>query len=325
MTQMKAVIKRTFASYWRNPDYVIGIMMLHIFCGLFTAFTFYQLGNSVIDMQSRLFSIFLTLTIAPPLIQQSQPQFLAIRDLFTARENKARIYHWTVFVTSAILVEIPYRFLAGTFYFVAWYFPVGFPRDSGSVSYSWLLMMLFELYYMGLSQGIASFCPNELLAAILVPISFLFIISFCGAVVPYSSMPEFWKSWMYWTSPFTYIFEGWLGVLVNDVPVRCAEEEFAKFTPPPGLSCEQYVQGFMKMAGGYVRETIEDGQTTCGVCQASTGQEFARVFSVDVGNKWRNMAVVAGFVFFNMGVVFVGSWLYLGGAKRVWRRVMGRK
>ncbi|CCX04269.1 ABC-2 type transporter-domain-containing protein [Pyronema domesticum] len=324
MTQMKAVMRRTFASYWRNPDYVTGIMMLHIFCGLFTAFTFYQLGNSVIDMQSRLFSIFLTLTIAPPLIQQSQPQFLAIRDLFTARENKARIYHWTVFVTSAILVEIPYRFLAGTFYFVAWYFPVGFPRDSGSVGYSWLLMMLFELYYMGLSQGIASFCPNELLAAILVPISFLFIISFCGVVVPYSSMPEFWKSWMYWTSPFTYIFEGWLGVLVNNVPVRCAEEEFARFTPPPGLGCEQYVQGFMKMAGGYVRETIEEGQTTCEFCQASTGQEFARGFSVNFENKWRNVGVVAGFVVFNMGVVFVGSWLYLGGAKRVWR-VIRRK
>lgn len=67
-TQMYAVIKRAFIAYWRTPEYIIGKFALHIFTGLFNAFTFYSLGNSSIDMQSRLFSVFMVLTISPPLI-----------------------------------------------------------------------------------------------------------------------------------------------------------------------------------------------------------------------------------------------------------------
>lgn len=59
-TQLGAVVKRSFVSYWRNPDYILGKFILHIFTGLFNTFLFYKLGRSVIDMQSRLFSVFMT-------------------------------------------------------------------------------------------------------------------------------------------------------------------------------------------------------------------------------------------------------------------------
>lgn len=141
-TQVFAVVKRTFVAYWRTPQYIIGKFALHIFTGLFNAFTFYKLGNSSIDMQSRLFSIFMVLTISPPLIQQLQPKFLHLRDLFQARENSSKIYHWSAFVIAAILVEIPYSIVAGTLYFVSWYFPIAFPRDSFRVGYTWMMLML---------------------------------------------------------------------------------------------------------------------------------------------------------------------------------------
>jgi ATP-binding cassette subfamily G (WHITE) protein 2 (SNQ2) len=68
-TQIVSVAKRSFVAYWRTPEYMIGKFALHIFTGLFNTFTFWKIGNSQIDMQSRLFSIFMTLTISPPLIQ----------------------------------------------------------------------------------------------------------------------------------------------------------------------------------------------------------------------------------------------------------------
>jgi ATP-binding cassette subfamily G (WHITE) protein 2 (SNQ2) len=67
-------------------------------------------------MQSRLFSVFMTLTIAPPLIQQLQPRFLHFRDLYESREGSAKIYSWPAFVWGAILSEIPYRIMSGTIY-----------------------------------------------------------------------------------------------------------------------------------------------------------------------------------------------------------------
>lgn len=94
--------------------------MLHIWTGLFNTFTFWHIRDSVIDMQSRLFSVFLSLVIAPPLIQQLQPRYLHFRGLYEAREAKSKIYSWFALITSVILPELPYSIVAGTFFFCCW-------------------------------------------------------------------------------------------------------------------------------------------------------------------------------------------------------------
>ena len=180
-TQILTVVKRSFVAYWRTPDYVIGKFMLHIVTGLFNTFTFYHIGESTIDMQSRLFSIFMTLTISPPLIQQLQPKFLEFRQIYQSRERNSKIYRWIAFTTGAVLVEIPYSIVAGTIYFQCWWWgSIGRHRTSFQSGYTWMLLMLFELFYVSFGQAIASFSPNELLASILVPVFFLFVVSFCG-------------------------------------------------------------------------------------------------------------------------------------------------
>lgn len=63
----------------------------------------------------------MTLTIAPPLIQQLQPRFLHFRNLYESREANSKIYSWVAFVTSAILPELPYSIVAGSIYFNCWY------------------------------------------------------------------------------------------------------------------------------------------------------------------------------------------------------------
>jgi ABC-type multidrug transport system permease subunit len=179
-------------------NYVIGMFVLHIFTGLFNTFTFWMIGNSQIDMQSRLFSIFMTLTISPPLIQQLQPRFLNARNIFEARESNSKIYSWVAFVAGAITSEIPYRIVAGTIYWCCWYWGLGFPKGTFTSAVMWLWIMLFELYYLGFGQAIAAFSPNELLASLLVPLFFIFVVSFCGIVVPAMALPYFWRSWMYY-------------------------------------------------------------------------------------------------------------------------------
>lgn len=111
---------------------------------------------------------------------------------------------------------------------------------------------------MGFGQAIASFAPNELLASLLVPIFFIFIVAFCGVLVPYAALPTFWRSWMYWVTPFHYLLEGLLAVVTHGVPVVCAQNEFARFSPPPGETCASYTDAFIAQAGGYV-QTGADG------------------------------------------------------------------
>ncbi|OJJ30431.1 hypothetical protein ASPWEDRAFT_121427 [Aspergillus wentii DTO 134E9] len=321
-TQIVTVTKRAFVAYWRSPEYNIGKFMLHIITGLFNTFTFWHLGNSYIDMQSRLFSIFMTLTIAPPLIQQLQPRFLHFRSLYESRESSSKIYSWTAFVTSAILPEFPYSIVAGSIYFNCWYWGVWFPRDSFRSGYTWMLLMLFELFYVSMGQFIAAFAPNELFASLLVPTFFTFVISFCGVVVPYFALPRFWQSWMYWLTPFHYLLEGFLGVAVHGVPVRCVDREESRFTPPPGQTCQEYAGPFADQKGGYVRE-VAGGM--CSFCQYSNGDQFAASFNVFYDHKWRNYGIFFGYVIFNFAIVFGFSWLYLHGARDLSRWISARK
>ncbi|KAK4983719.1 ATP-binding cassette transporter snq2 [Elasticomyces elasticus] len=315
-TQMWTVIKRTFVSYWRTPEYVVGKTMLHIFTGLFNTFTFWHLGFSQIDMQSRLFSIFMTLTISPPLIQQLQPKFMELRNVYQSREANSKIYHWSAFVAGAILVEIPYSLVAGTIYWCCWYWGVWFPRDTYTSASIWLFIMLFELFYVGFGQAIASFAPNELLASLLVPMFFMFVVSFCGVVVPYIGLPYFWRSWMYWVTPFHYLLEALLALVTHNVPVRCDATELASFAAPPGYTCESYAGPYVAKAGGYV---ITQANGLCGLCQYANGDEFAASFNVFFANVWRDYGIFWIYIIFNFAVVFVCSWLYLQGAKDIKR------
>ena len=189
-TQVSTVIYRSFVAYWRTPNYMIGKFMLHIVTGLFNTFTFYHVGDAAVDMQSRLFSIFMTLTISPPLIQQLQPKFLNFRNIYKSREANSKIYSWVAFTTGAVLVEIPYSLLAGTIYYQCWWWgALGRGSSAFDNAYTWMMLMLFEIYYVGFGQAIASFAPNELLASLLVPVFFLFVVSFCGVVVPFAGLP----------------------------------------------------------------------------------------------------------------------------------------
>lgn len=248
-------------------------------------------------MQSRLFSVFMTLTISPPLIQQLQPKFLNFRNIYQSREANSKIYSWVALITGAILPELPYSILAGTLYFICWWFPaLGRGATPFASGFTWMLVMLFEIFYVGFGQAIAAFAPNELLASILVPLFFLFVVSFCGVVVPFAAMPYFWRSWMYYLTPFRWLLEGFLGVAVHNRPVVCESSEFARFPAPPGQTCESYTQEFVAMAGGYV-QTGANG--LCEFCQYANGDEFARTFNIEYSNKWMDYGIFWAFCVFN--------------------------
>jgi ATP-binding cassette subfamily G (WHITE) protein 2 (SNQ2) len=310
-TQTMAVVQRAFVAYWRTPDYIMGKFILHIATGLFNTFTFYHIGFSQIDFQSRLFSIFMTLTISPPLIQQLQPKFLGLRNIFQSRENNSKIYSWFAFTTAAVVVEFPYSIVAGSVYFCTWWFGAVGRHVSGFASgYTYMMLMLFELYYVGFGQAIASFAPNDLLASLLVPIFFLFIVSFCGVVVPYAALLPFWRSWMYWLTPFHYILEGFLAVATHNQPVVCQTTEFARFTAPPGSTCQEYARQQISGMGGYVQTGV-DG--VCELCAYKNGDEFSRGFNVYYSHIWRDFGITVGFVLFNFAVVYVSTWLRFKG------------
>lgn len=128
-------------------------------------------------------------------IQQLQPRFLQLRNIYESRERNSKIYSWFAFTCAAIVPECeyspsyvvsvtladsrcafsdPWSFVAGTLYWCCWYWATWFPRGTYPAASMWLLVCVFEVFYVSFGQAIASFAPNELLASILVPMFFLY-------------------------------------------------------------------------------------------------------------------------------------------------------
>lgn len=128
--QTKLVSHRMNVSLWRNTDYINNKFALHIGSALFNGFTFWMIGDSVADLQQRLFTIFNFIFVAPGVIAQLQPLFIERRDIFETREKKSKMYDWKAFTVALIVSELPYLCVCAVLYFVCWYYTVGFPTDS---------------------------------------------------------------------------------------------------------------------------------------------------------------------------------------------------
>ncbi|KAH8804409.1 ABC-2 type transporter-domain-containing protein [Xylogone sp. PMI_703] len=158
--QTVMLTKRLFINYWRDPSYLYGKLFVSVIVGIFNGFTFWQLGNSVTDMQDRMFTSFLIIIIPPTIVNAVVPKFYQNRSLWETRELPSRIYGWVAFCTANVVAEIPMAIIGAVIYFVLWYFATGLPTDSSTSGYVFLMTMLFFLFQASWGQWICAFAPS---------------------------------------------------------------------------------------------------------------------------------------------------------------------
>jgi ABC-type multidrug transport system permease subunit len=218
--------------------------MLHIGSALFNGFSFWMLGNSVADLQLALFANFNFIFVAPGVFAQLQPLFIERRDIYDAREKKSKIYckstiysdmhithsntrplpvAWKAFVTGLIVSEFVYLVICAVLYFVCFYYTVGFPTDSTRAGAVFFIMIIYEFMYTGIGQFVAAYAPNAIAASLINPLVITMLTNFCGVLVPCSQITEFWRYWMYYLNPFTYLMGGLLTFTLWDKEVVCKE------------------------------------------------------------------------------------------------------
>lgn len=108
---------------------------------------------------------------------------------------------------------------------------------------------------------------------------------FNGVVRPYSSLPVFWKYWMYYANPSTYWIGGILAATLDGAPVECSSAETAKFDAPSGQTCQDYAGSFAKSAGGYILNP--SATSSCEYCPISSGNDYLASLNISASDKWR--------------------------------------
>lgn len=341
--QTVSLTKRMFTQHWRDPSYLYGKLFVAVIIGIFNGFTFYNLGNTVQDMQNRMFTSFLIILIPPTVVNAVVPKFYQNLALWMARENPSRIYNWIAFSTASVVTEIPIAIISSVIYWLLWYYATGLPTDSSTAGYVFLMTMLFFLFQASWGQWICAFAPSFTVISNVLPFFFVMFALFNGVIRPYAQLPVFWRYWIYYLVPSTYWIGGVIAATFRDLVVRCAPSEAAIFNPPPGQTCQQYASAFVTSAGqGYLINPTATSE--CGYCPYSNGIEYMRGLNVTPDDKWRNMGIFLGFCVSNWALVYffiytvrVRGWSFgfgplfgalgkgVDGVKALTKRIVGKK
>ncbi|CAO1600483.1 ATP-binding cassette transporter snq2 [Xanthoria calcicola] len=305
--QMTTLTKRMFTQHWRDPSYYYGKLFVAVIMGIFNGFTFYALGNTVLNLQNRMFTAFLVCLIPPTVVNAVVPKFYQNLALWMARENPSRIYNWFAFCTATVVTEIPISIVSALVYWLLWYYPTGLPRDSSTAGYTFFMTMLFFLFQASWGQWICAFAPSFTVISNVLPFFFVMFSLFNGVVRPYSQLDVFWKYWMYYLNPSTYWIGGLMAATLPTIQVQCAPQEAAYFDPPPGQTCSQYARDFVTQAArGYLLDP--DATTACGYCPYRTGVEYMATLNVVPSDKWKYLAIFLAFCISNWALVYFFIW-----------------
>ncbi|KAJ5719105.1 P-loop containing nucleoside triphosphate hydrolase protein [Penicillium malachiteum] len=308
LEQLRVVTQRAFTNYWRDSDYVLGKIQLNIWMGLMNGLTFLQLSNNLTDSRGRMFSIFVGVITGTVLSLQIEPRFIILRDQFLARENESRVYHWTVFTISALLVEIPYTLLGGLIYWLLWYYMVGYFTISTRAGYAFLMYELYSLFVASLAQFTAAIFPTTLAAQVATGFVWLVVNTFNGPLSPPPLTPRGWR-WFYNISPLYYFIEGIGTNAMHALDITCRSSELSVFNSPSSERCGSYAAAFFSQSNstGYLVDDSATGQ--CEYCSYANGDEYVKQYDFSYSQRGRNVGIFIGFILFNYTMAVVATYL----------------
>lgn len=82
-----------------------------------------------------------------------------------------------------------------------------------------------------------------------------------------------------------------------DQPVNCAEHEFARFNPPSGQTCAQYLTEYLMGMGSSSNLVNPNSTQDCRVCEYRTGTDYLATINLpEYYYGWRDAGIVALFV-----------------------------
>ncbi|PYI08307.1 hypothetical protein BO78DRAFT_405795 [Aspergillus sclerotiicarbonarius CBS 121057] len=308
LEQLRVVTRRAFTDYWRDSDYVLGKIQLNIWMGLMNGLTFLQLSNDLTDSRGRMFSIFVGVITGPVLSLQIEPRFILLRNQFLARENESRVYHWSVFTISALLVEIPFTLLGGLVYWLLWYYMVGYFTLSTRAGYAFLMYELYSLFVASLAQVTAALFPTVLAAQVATGFVWLVVNTFNGPLSPPPLTPRGWR-WFYNVSPLFYLIEGIGTNAMHSLQIACRPSELTTFHAPAGETCASYTAAFFGLANstGYLVDPDATGQ--CEYCTYANGDQYVKQYAMSHSQRGKNVGIFIGFILFNYTMAVLATYL----------------
>lgn len=141
-----------------------------------------------------------------------------------------------------------------------------------------------------MTQAIAAYSPTPYFAALLNPLLIgCGLILFSGVVVPYSEILAFWRYWLYYLDPFTYLIGALLTPVAWDATVVCKSGELTYIPLPSNSTCGEYMSDFLSVNAGYVVDATIT--SSCAYCPYTTGADYLKTMNINAKYYgWRDVS-----------------------------------
>ncbi|SNX87363.1 related to ATP-binding multidrug cassette transport protein [Melanopsichium pennsylvanicum] len=306
-TQIVECTKRQFRDLWRDAPFAYGILFSNIVTGFAAGGGFAHLGNSVTDLQYRVFVVFLVVLNFPATVNSIISKFWEMRITFTVREGPSKTYSWIAFMTAFVAVSIPIAVVASVLFFLPSFF-LPFYSQPSTVTGMWFFMIfLVTCYEMFFSLALAAACPTPVTAANLLPFLLPFVAIVNGVIKPKATLPAPWSGLIY-SNPLYWYVRSMVGDILHDLPVKCNQQDLAVFNPPPGETCGSYALQWVESVGAQLLNPSDN--TNCEFCQFQIGDQFAATLGATWDFRWKGVGIVVGYTFGQLFLAYLAYWYF---------------
>ncbi|KAL4863809.1 hypothetical protein BDV12DRAFT_189408 [Aspergillus spectabilis] len=307
LLQTALLTTRMLKSQWRNTAYMYSKIWVHVISAILVGFTFFDLGTTPQELQNRAFSVYFILFLCNAIVNVILARYFFASLYWQFREGPSRAYGWIAFASSTILSEIPGAILVTVVYFLLWYFPSGLPQSEAG--YIFLFLLTYEIFQVLLGLFMMAVSPDLGVAGNILVFVVCTFNWFNGIIVPYDQIQVFWRYWLYYLSPFTYLLGGMVTAVTSNTAITCSGPDITIFNPPPNTTCGTYASSWISSVSAQLLnpEAIE----SCQVCRWSTGEQWLDQFSLGggrFGGKWGAWGVFVGFTVVNLALVYFFTW-----------------
>ncbi|KAH7271712.1 hypothetical protein B0J15DRAFT_509767 [Fusarium solani] len=203
-------------------------------------------------------------------------------------------------------LSFPYLVLCAVFYYVCWYYTVGFPDDASRAGSTFFVMLMYEFVYTGIGQFVAAYAPNEVFASLVNPSSWVpCLFLWCVGALP--ADPGILAVLDVLAQPFNYLMGSMLVFDIWGSDIKCSEKEFARFDPPNGTTCGEYLEDYLGQGLGMISNLVNpDATSECKVCSYTKGEDYLRTLNLkEYYYGWRDAAIVVIFAISSYALVYV--------------------
>ncbi|KAI9688918.1 MAG: hypothetical protein M1822_001275 [Bathelium mastoideum] len=299
---------RMLKNQWRNPPYIYSKIWVHVVHAILIGTTIYKLGTSPSDLQNRALSAFSIVLLVNTIVNTVLARFFFARLLWESREGPSRTYGWQALCTASIAAEMPGALVCCVLYFAIWYWLSGLPTGEAA-GYVFLSLLTFEVFEVLFGLFMIGMSPDLGTAGNVLVFLVCSVNWFNGIIVPYEQIQVFWRYWLYWMNPFTYLLGGLVTAVIQRQPVACKEDDLYVLSPPANDTCGSYLSSWASSA--QVQVLNPSATENCQLCEYTTGNQYLAGFRLGGGENggiWGDWGIFVLFTVSSFFLVYFTTW-----------------